>query len=355
LVTNAKRCVSMIPNNLSRRENRDWGLGIVDWKTKKEISLCFHNAQIKNNYPIPLLIFSLIFFILQLTSCARRIVADNAISIAVSIPPQQWFVSRIAGDNVRVTTLAGPGANPHNFEPTPGQIQNLSSANAWILSGAEFEISLLPKVKKLFPDLLIVDGTQGVRFRTLEEHDHDHLHEYNINGDTSAPRSPLTTPYLDRHTWLGREPAKILASHIKDTLTVMDGDNEELYNSRYEDVIKLIDNEFDFLSAALAPLKGKSVFVYHPSFGYFLDEFDIHQEAVETGGKEPGPRQLNNLMKKIIEEQAVAVFVQAQFPVNAARTLAASAGVQLISLDPLAPDWLENIGRMGQALMKAMP
>ena len=330
----------MIPNNLSRRENRDW-------ITKKEISSCFHNSQIANN-SIPLLIFTFILFILQLTSCARKTVADNAVSIAVSIPPQQWFVSQIAGDNAVITTLAGPGTNPHSFEPTPRQIQNLSSANAWILSGAEFEISLLPKVKNLFPNLLIVDGTQGVRFRTLEEHDHDRLHEYNVNGDTYAPR-------FDRHTWLGREPAKILAAHIKDTLILADNANETFYRHKYDSVIQIIDNEFDELIAALAPLRGKSVFVYHPSFGYFLDEFGIHQEAVETGGKEPSPRQLSNLIDKFREEKAAAVFVQTQFPVNAAMTVAASVGAELIGLDPLAPDWLENIRRMGQALMKAIP
>ena len=310
--------------------------------------LCYHNAQTRNNNLFFPLIITLIFFLLQLTSCMRQNAADNGLSIAVSIPPQEWFVSQIAGDNVQVTVLAGPGTNPHNFEPAPRQIQSLASANAWILSGAEFEISLLPKVKNLFPNLLIVDGTHGVRFRTLEEHDHDRLHEYNVNGDASAP-------HLDRHTWLGREPAKILAAHIKDTLIMADNANEKLYRQKYENVIQLIDNEFNELMVILAPLRGKSVFVYHPSFGYFLDEFGIHQEAVETGGKEPGPRQLGNLIEKIMEEQAIAVFVQTQFPVNAAKTVAASVGAELIGLDPLAPDWLENIKRMGQALRKAIP
>jgi zinc transport system substrate-binding protein len=52
----------------------------------------------------------------------------------------------------------------------------------------------------------------------------------------------------------------------------------------------------------------------------------------------------------MIEEDAAAVFVQAQFPVTAARTVANAVGAQVIELDPLAPDWLNNIRRMGQAL-----
>ena len=90
--------------------------------------------------------------------------------------------------------------------------------------------------------------------------------------------------------------------------------------------------------------------MYHPSFGYFLDEFGIRQQAVETGGKSPGPRDLSRLIALAKEEQPAAIFVQSQFPVSAAKTVADATGAELISLDPLAPDWLANIREMGEAL-----
>jgi len=283
--------------------------------------------------------------ILLLTSCSPK-TQQNGILLALSIPPQAWFVSQIAGDKAQVLTLVGAGQNPHNYEPSPKQIQSLSNAGAWILSGTEFEISLRPKIAALFPELLIVDGTEGVQFRILEEHDG---YDYKINyGETHSSLE------IDRHTWLGREPAKILAAHIRDTLLIIDSANEEYYRQRCEALVRLIDEEFDKLKIELAPLYGKRVFVYHPSFGYFLDEFGIFQEAVEVGGKEPSPRELNNLVARLKEEQAAAVFVQAQFPVNAARTLASAVGAEIIALDPLAEDWLENIRHMGRTLKIAV-
>ncbi|MCL2265549.1 MAG: zinc ABC transporter substrate-binding protein [Treponema sp.] len=285
-------------------------------------------------------------------SCSRNTQNDSLL-IAVSIPPQAWFVSQIAGGNAEhpaeTVILVPPGQNPHNYEPAPRQIQSLSNADVWILSGAEFEITLRPKIESLFPNLLIIDGTQGVQFRLLEEHDHDE-HDPNENFSLPIPNSLLSAPYIDKHTWLGRFPAKILAGHIKDSLCVLDNENEKKYQSLYEKLVMEIDNVFDELQITLAPLNGKNVFVYHPSFGYFLDEFGIHQEAVETGGKEPTPRQLNNLLEKINHEKPSAIFVQAQFPVSAAKTLADAAGAQVIELDPLAEDWLENIKFMGQIL-----
>jgi zinc transport system substrate-binding protein len=88
--------------------------------------------------------------------------------VVVSILPQAWFVDQVAGDRVRLVVLAGPGQNPHSYEPSPRQMNELAEAKVWILSGSEFEISLRPKIENLFPGLQIVDGTAGVRFRSLE-------------------------------------------------------------------------------------------------------------------------------------------------------------------------------------------
>jgi zinc transport system substrate-binding protein len=276
----------------------------------------------------------------MLSACSKQ-TTQEGILIALSITPHSWFVSKIAGDKAATLTLISTGQNQHTFEPTPKQIQSLASANAWILSGSEFETGLRPKVEKLFPKTLIVDGTQGVKFRLIEE-----------NKNDSDNHSYLE---LDRHTWLGREPAKILAAHIRDTLCTLDNKNEEYYNKRYELLIEEIDEEFEKLKISLAPLNGRSIFVFHPCFGYFFDEFGIKQEAVEVGGKEPSPRELNNLITKIKEEQAVAIIVQTQFPTNAAKTLASSAGLEVIFLDPFSYNWLENIRIIGQALIRCIP
>jgi zinc transport system substrate-binding protein len=217
-------------------------------------------------------------------------------------------------------------------------MSDLAEAKVWILSGAEFEISLKPKIERLFPALRIVDGTAGVRFRSLEEGE-DH-------ADDPADG-------VDRHTWLGEEPAKIMAVHIRDALSAIDG--AAPYDGNCAALIREITGEFDALRRELAPLRGATVFVYHPAFGYFLDEFGIVQRAVETGGKEPGPRDLARLIADARREKAAAIFVQAQFPAEAARTVAMAIGAELAPLDPLAADWLSNIRLMGAALKKAIP
>jgi zinc transport system substrate-binding protein len=263
--------------------------------------------------------------------------------IAVSILPQSYFVERISEGSVNPLVLVGPGQNPHSYEPSPRQMADLSKASAWILSGTNFETALLPKIKSLYPNLKIVDGTEGVTFRHLEDHDD---HEIENHDDDRIE--------LDEHTWLGRDAAKILALHVYETLENINPENADLYRNNYENLIKDIDDEFDSLQIALAPLKGTSVFVYHPSFGYFFDEFGIVQEAVESGGKEPSPRQVTELINKAKAENVKVIFVQAEFPVDTAKTIAATLTAEVVPMDVLAADWLANIRFMGDSLIKGL-
>ncbi len=287
-------------------------------------------------------------------ACARR--ADRAgaslgpdgkpvPTVAVSILPQRYFVERIGGERVKALVLVGPGQNPHSYEPTPQQMTELSRAACWILSGTDFERSLVPKVREIAPNLTIVDGVDGVAFRHLEEHHHEDEGEKHADGPEGIER--------DTHTWLGREPAKILAAHVASALSAADPAGSSAYEAARDSLIADIDRVFDGLKGRLAPLGGTSVFVFHPSFGYFLDEFAIEQEAVETGGKEPSARVLAELIAEAKEDRPRAIFVQAQFPTGAARTVADAIGAEVVPLDPLAPDWLENISRIGEALARA--
>jgi zinc transport system substrate-binding protein len=63
---------------------------------------------------------------------------------------------------------------------------------------------------------------------------------------------------------------------------------------------------------------------------------------------------LGRLIERARAEGAAAVFVQAQVPVQTARTVADAVGAEIVARDPLSPDWLDNIRVMGDALKRAL-
>ncbi|MGE4524850.1 MAG: metal ABC transporter solute-binding protein, Zn/Mn family [Sphaerochaeta sp.] len=260
--------------------------------------------------------------------------------VVVSILPHAYFVDQLAHDLVDVVTLVGEGQNPHSYEPSPSQMARLAEAELWILSGTDFEFALRDKVTGLYPGLRIVDGTEGMQFRLLEEHEHEEEghDEHDMN--------------IDRHTWLGYDQSKVLLANTKDALiATLGSDAKPLIESRYQSLLSDIDELFASLSEQLKPLAGTTVFVYHNSFGYFLDAFSIKQEAVETGGKEPTAKALAALIEKAKAERPKVIFVQKQFPVASAKTVADAVGAVVVSLDPLAYNWMESIKTMADALM----
>lgn len=263
----------------------------------------------------------------------------NAPVVVVSILPQQYFVDRIGGDDVETLVLVGPGQSPHSYEPTPRQLEKLSRAAVWILSGTDFEGVLVEKVRAQFPSVPIADGTRGVAFRSIDHRhgNHDGRHDDHDHN-------------IDPHTWLGREPAKIMAKTVCDELSRIVPERESVYRNNLALLVSDIDELFDSLSERLSPLQGRNVLVYHPAFGYFLDEFDLHQEAVETGGREPTVRTLAQLMERAQSEHAQAIFVQEQFSTVAATRIADELGIPVVPLDPLSGEWMDNIRRMGEAL-----
>ncbi|WP_320129957.1 metal ABC transporter solute-binding protein, Zn/Mn family [uncultured Sphaerochaeta sp.] len=262
--------------------------------------------------------------------------------IAVSILPQKYFVDRIAGSLVDVVVLVGEGQDPHSYEPTPLQMTQLAKASCWILSKTDFELSLQPKIASLYPKLDMIDGTEGVNLRYLEHH-----------VEESGEDVPQGTE-IDRHTWLGLQGSLVLAGHIKDSLVALLPQDKALLEKNYEELVSDIQTTFTELKASLAPLKGRTVFVYHPAFGYLLDDLGMIQEAVETGGKEPTAKALGQLIAQAKADKAAVIFVQAQFPVNAAETVAKAVGAKVVSLDPLAENWLDNIHLIGNSLLTAL-
>jgi zinc transport system substrate-binding protein len=277
--------------------------------------------------------------------------------VAVSVLPQSYFVERIAGGKVDVLTIVGPGQSPHAYEPSPRQMADLSRAAAWFTVGVEFEHALEPKISALYPALRLVDTAAGIRFRSLEAHEHeDEEHEAegeHDEGHEDEHGDDHEGEGLDPHVWLGRDSVKVQAGHIRDALSAIDVANASFYAANYERFAKEIDELFSELGIRLAALRGKPVFVFHPAFGYFFDEFGIIQEAVETGGKEPTQKALADLIGKAKAEGASVIFVQAQFPAEAARSVAKAIGGQVLQIDPLSADWLNNQKLMADALLKA--
>lgn len=261
--------------------------------------------------------------------------------VFVSIQPQAYFVKRIGGDRVSVDTLVMPGKNPATYAPSPGQMSHLAKAKVFFRIGVPFEDTLMPKIKNSSKDLLIVDTQKGILLRKMEGGRRDmagahHLHTW------------------DPHTWLSPLLVKKQAETIYKTIVHLDPLGEPEYGANYSAFIKDLDLLHKKIKESLAPVKGGTIFVFHPAFGYFADAYGLKQMAVETEGKAPKGKKLSMFIKKAKKAGVRVVFVQKQFDRSAAGSIANAINGAVIPLDPLAMDYIKSLEEMADKVAEAL-
>lgn len=270
----------------------------------------------------------------------------SAVKTFVSIAPQRYFVQKIGGDLVEVSVLVPNGASPHQYEPKPRQMAELSKSALYFSVGIDFERFWLPRIASANPGLRVVRIDEGIAKIPMAGHD---------RVGASRPRRPQPAAQEirtghghggespDPHVWLSPALVKIQAARIRDALAAVDQAHGLTYHSRYDGFVREIDELDAELKQRFAGRQGERFMAFHPSWGYFARDYGLVQIPVEFEGKEPKPARLQSLVRQARENGIQTVFVQPQFSAKSAELLSREIGGKVVSADPLAEDWAANL------------
>jgi zinc transport system substrate-binding protein len=266
----------------------------------------------------------------------------NTLTVTVSIAPQQYFVERIAGEGINVNVMVEPGASPATYEPKPEQLAALSRSAAYFSIGVPFENVWLDKIAEANPEMRIVDTADGIERVPIEAHSHeadaDEDHDHDEDDDHEhAEGAP------DPHIWLSPSLVKVQARTIADALIELDPDQREAYEANLDAFVADIEDLETSIEETLRGVESRKFLVFHPSWGYFAEDFGLEQIAIEVGGQEPSAKELAALIALAKEEAIQVIFAQPEFSAEDASTIAEEIGGEVIMVSPLAPDWLDNM------------
>lgn len=314
--------------------------------------------------------------VLAMSGCSGQKAAkadSETVNVFVSIQPQAYLVEKILGPHGTVSVLVAPGQGPHNYEPTLKQMTNLADADVLFTLGVPFEQRLMEKIHSTMPALRVVDVAAGLRTRVMERHAHDHPdepephdehthhdehdHAEHAHDDTPDSRPATSQPDTegnDPHTWLNPRLAMTMAERMCQTLETIDPAHQEDYRANLRTLLDDLAALDERLTEAMAPLRGQTMLVFHPAFGYFAEAYGLRQEAVEVEGKSPSARQLADLIEEAKRDNVHVIFVQPQFSQTAANRIAQEIGGAVIPLDPLAREYISNLESIGEAVRDAM-
>lgn len=288
-------------------------------------------------------IFLAILMTLFTVSCGsqsekKSAVSDGKIHVFVSILPQKYFVEKIGGDYVTVEALVGPGQSPHTFEPSPQQMTALSSADVFFRIGFPFEVSWLDKISQVNPKMKIVDTREGITLLPMTSHHHESDQDHQDEGS------------MDPHIWLSPNLVKLQAHTIYDSLSKLDPQHNDYFYYNLQTFFNDLDSLRSEIRESFKNLKTSKFMVFHPSWGYFADEFGLEMIPIEIEGKEPNAKDLAEIIDLAKRENISVIFVQTQFSQKSAESIAEKIGAKVVAIDPLAENYMENMRHIAQVL-----
>jgi zinc transport system substrate-binding protein len=298
----------------------------------------------------------------------HQALANNKLTVFVSIAPQKYLVQQIAKDLVDVKVMVLPGADPHMYEPKPKQMVAISKAKLYFAIGIEFEEANLGKIVSTNPQIKVIYTDRGIKKIPMaayhhhdEEGEHhekaevhkegEHRHE---KGESANEDDHHDHGGLDPHIWLSPPLVKVQAHTIMNALQEIDPSHRALYESNFQQFVSQI-NELDAeLKTILAGKQGLQFMVFHPSWGYFAHTYGLKQVPVQIEGKEPKPAQLKELIEHAKEKNIKVIFVQPQFSAKSAKLVANEINGEVAFVDPLAENWSANLREVANKFKSAL-
>ena len=245
------------------------------------------------------------------------------------------FVRNVAGADVHLTQLLKPNIDPHDYEASPADVQAIADADVVVINGVGLEEGwLTPAVESSGFDGTTIDASKGVVVRAG-------------NGTDEEEAG-------DPHIWHSPANAKVMVADIARGLGAADPAdaaaftrNAKAYSAKLDDLDASIRAQIGSLAA-----DDRKLVTNHDAFGYYIQRYGLTFVGTILPGfdtqQQLSGKQLNDLVAKIRATGTKAIFSESSLPPNAARAIAAEAGVKVeAGDDALYGDTLGPVGSAG--------
>ncbi len=216
--------------------------------------------------------------------------------VVTAFYPLAEAARQVGGDLVTVSDLTPPGAEPHDLEISPGDVEDLEDADLVLLMGNDFQ-----------------PGVEDVADRT---------------GDAVEVLETLGIDDEDVHVWLDPQQMRAIVDVVGDALAAADPEQADAYAanaSRYGADLDTLDAEF---AAGLAECGRRTIVTSHDAYGWLASRYDLDQQAIAgiSPDIEPSADRLAELSDLAEDEGVTTIFTEELVAPDIAETVAREAG-----------------------------
>ena len=256
--------------------------------------------------------------------------------VATSTLIADW-VTQVGGDQVELTSILQPGADPHVYEPVPADSIAFEQADLILYNGYNLE-----------PNLIRLLNAAGVNAQRLAVGE--------VVTPLSLEKEGRTVP--DPHVWGDVSNAVPMVEAIRDELIELAPDQAELFTANATAYIAELTALHSWIEAQTAtiPASQRQLVTSHDAFQYYANAYGLTVAGTLIGlstEEQPSARTVQQLVESIRTLGVPAIFAETTINPQLITTVAAEAGV-ILAPTKLYSDSVGAAGSDGDSYLTMM-
>lgn len=238
-------------------------------------------------------------------------VAEGKFKVVTTFTVLADMARQVAGDAAEVESITKPGAEIHNYQPTPGDILKARDAQLILRNGMNLELWFERFLQRL----------QGVPAVTLSE-------GVEPIGIAEGPYSGKPNP----HAWMSPDAAMIYIDNIRDALAQHDPANAATYKRNAEAYKALIKSTVGPIRERLQtiPEQRRWLVSSEGAFSYLARDFGLKELYLWpiNADQQGTPQQVRKVIDAVRANQIPAVFSESTISASPAQQVARETGAR---------------------------
>lgn len=265
---------------------------------------------------------------------------DDTLNIVTSFYPLYISTLNIVKDIPNVNLINMTKAQTgclHDYELTPQDLKTLDKADILVINGGGME-SFLDDIISQYPNLKIVNATEGLNLLEETDEDHDHTEHSDEDHDHDSDEDHDNHDHeYNPHIWVSVSGNIKEVKNITSQLSKFDPEHSVSYEANTNTYVKKLEDLSVEMHKELDNLPNKNIITFHEAFPYFAEEFglniaDIIQIEPDS---EPSAKDVEKVIDTINSQHITALFTEPQYSSKIANTIANETGAKVYVLDPI--------------------
>ncbi len=219
------------------------------------------------------------------------------------------MAKNVAGDAADVTSITKPGAEIHEYQPTPGDIKRAQGAQLILANGMNLELWFQRFYQHLngVPEVIVTNGITPM-------------------GISDGPYNGKPNP----HAWMSTANALIYVDNIRDALVKYDPPNAATYKQNADRYKKQITDTLEPLRKQVAdiPEAQRWLVTSEGAFSYLARDLGLKELYLWpiNADQQGTPQQVRRVIDQVKKAQIPAVFSESTVSDKPARQVARETG-----------------------------